>query len=84
MFVIEYDEETRRRVLAEESREEGREKGREEGREEGEIIGEIKILLSMGQSKQAIIEYLTTRGEKPLTPEQAETAFGQYLARKRG
>lgn len=83
MFVIEYDEETRRRVLAEESREEGREKGREEGREEGEIIGEIKILLSMGQSKQAIIEYLTTREENPLTPEQAETAFGQYFARKR-
>lgn len=75
MFVIEYDEETRRRVLAEESR--------EEGREEGEIIGEIKILLSMGQSKQEVIEYLTTREEKPLTLEQAETAFRQYLARKR-
>lgn len=71
MFAIEYDEELEKKVLAEESR------------EEGETIGEIKILLRMGQSKQAIIEYLTTREENPLTTEQAKTALEQFLTRKR-
>ena len=71
MFAIEYDEELEKKVLAEESREEGR------------IEGEIKILLSMGQSKQAVIEYLTTQEENPLTLEQAKAAFERYLTRKR-
>ena len=56
-----------------------RESFEQRGERRGRVKGMIAILLEEGRTKPEIIRYLTTMKRNPLTREQAEEAFQNFL-----